>query len=75
VEAPRGRAGWPKTLPEQVRAVREALSEQPGPATPEQVARTFQRAQTARVRELLETLESLGQVRRTETGLFAAGWC
>ena len=28
------RAPWPKTLPEQVRAVREALAEQPGPAAP-----------------------------------------
>ena len=73
LEAPRGRAPWPKTLPEQVRAVREALAEQPGPAAPEQVARTFKRAQTARVREMLETLESLGQVRRTESGRYAAG--
>lgn len=73
VEAPRGRAVWPKKLSEQMQAVRAALGEQPGPATAEQVARGFKRAKTRLVAEMLEVLESLGQVRRTESGGFVAG--
>lgn len=71
--AVRGQSAWPKKLSEQIQAVRGALGEQPGPASPEQVARGFKRAQTRLVREILETLESLGQVRRTESGGFVAG--
>lgn len=59
---------WPKSLPEQIRALRDALAEQPGPAAPEQLARTFKRAKSARVSELLETLAALGQARRTDAG-------
>ena len=72
VEAPRGRAVWPKKLAEQMQAVRDALAEQPGPASPDEVARAFARARTSLVREILETLKSLGQIRRTEAGLFVA---
>ena len=37
-------------------AARGVLAEQPGPALPDQLARSFKRARTARVTELLETL-------------------
>lgn len=69
---PAGRRHWPKALPEQVRAVRSALAEQPSPVTAEQVARSFGRAQTKRVAELLDTLATLGQARATEDGRYAS---
>ena len=62
---------WPKTLPEQVQALRGALVTAPGPLTTEQLARGFTRAQTRKVLELLETLVALGQVRRNEEGCYS----
>ena len=61
-----GKRPWPKPLSEQVRAVRAALTEQPAPATPQQLARAFKRAPAKRVEELLETLTALGQARKTD---------
>jgi hypothetical protein len=68
---PASRHPWPKALSEQVRAVRAALAEQPGPATPAQLAKSFKGAQAKRVTELLQTLDALGQARATEDGRFA----
>ena len=65
------KAPWPKTLPEQIAAVRNALSDL-GTATPEQVARQFQRARAGSVQPLLESLVALAQARFTEDGRFAA---
>lgn len=61
---------WPKTLPEQISAVKAALSDL-GEATPEQVARKFQRARATSVRPLLESLTALGHARIVEEGRFA----
>jgi len=61
---------WPKSLPEQIAAVRAALSDL-GEATPEQVARQFQRGRAGTVQPLLESLTALGQARLTEGGRFA----
>ncbi|MCB1355018.1 MAG: RNA-binding protein [Maritimibacter sp.] len=63
------KAPWPKTLPDQIAAVREAL-EDAGEATPEQIARTFKRARTASVQPLLESLAALGQAVQTESGTY-----
>jgi len=63
---------WPKTLPEQVQAVRAALASAAAPSTAETIARTFQRARADKVGELLETLAALGQVREVEKGSFVA---
>jgi MmeI, DNA-methyltransferase domain/MmeI, N-terminal domain/MmeI, helicase spacer domain/MmeI, target recognition domain len=63
------KAAWPKTLPDQIAAVREAL-ELAGEATPEQIARTFKRARTTSVRPLLESLAALGQAVQTESGTY-----
>ncbi|PJF08401.1 DNA methyltransferase [Pseudorhodobacter sp. MZDSW-24AT] len=65
------KAPWPKTLPEQIAAVRGALGDL-GTATPEQVARQFQRARVTSVQPLLESLAALGQARLVEGGRFAA---
>lgn len=64
------KAPWPKSLPEQIAAVRGALSDL-GTATPEQVARRFQRGQARSVQPLLESLTALGQARLIEGGRFA----
>jgi hypothetical protein len=65
------KAPWPKTLPEQMAAVRHALSDL-GTATPEQVARQFARARASTMQPLLESLAALGQARPVEGGRFAA---
>ncbi|MEZ5725635.1 MAG: RNA-binding protein [Paracoccaceae bacterium] len=65
------KAPWPATLPDQIAAVREALSEM-GEATPEQIARRFLRARTTAVQPLLESLAALGQAERTREGRYVA---
>jgi hypothetical protein len=62
---------WPKSLPEQIAAVQAALADL-GEATPEQVARQFQRGRSGTVQPLLESLSALGHARPTEGGRFAA---
>jgi len=52
---------WPKTMPEQVAAVRDALAEL-GHATPEQIARSFKRGRAANVLPLLESMAVMGSV-------------
>lgn len=61
---------WPKALPEQIAAVRAALSDM-GEATPEQVARQFKRGPSPTVKLLLESLTALGQARIVEGSRFA----
>jgi hypothetical protein len=51
-------------------AERAALASYAGAATPEQLAKSFSRAKTDRISELLETLASLGQVREVEAGRY-----
>ena len=65
------KAAWPKALPDQIAAVREALSEM-GEATPDQIARRFLRARSATVRPLLESLAALGQAEVMDSDRFAA---
>ncbi|WP_299639624.1 RNA-binding protein [uncultured Ruegeria sp.] len=65
------KAPWPKTLPDQIAAVREALEEM-GEATPEQIARRFLRTRTTAVQPLLESLAALGQAELVEDGRYAA---
>ncbi|MEW4569725.1 DNA methyltransferase [Tautonia sp. JC769] len=63
---------WPKTLPEQVKAVRSALSSHPSGISPDPLARTFLRARADRVQELLDALVSLGQARELDGGRYVA---
>ncbi len=60
--ATRRKQPWPGTLPEQVRAIKEALRGSPA-RTPQQVASTFRPASRTRVGEILATLVALGQAR------------
>ena len=65
-----GKTPWPKTLPEQFAAIRSALQEM-GEASPDQIARRFQRLRQTSVLPLLESLTLLGQARLVEGGRFA----
>jgi hypothetical protein len=69
--APKARAFWPKSLPEQVQAIRAALSAFDRPVTAKDLAKMFERARVDKVQELLETLASLGQAREVGEGNFA----
>jgi hypothetical protein len=62
---------WPKTLAEQVQAVRSALAARAVAVTPEGLAKTFLRAPKGRVAEVLETLEALGHARSLGDGRYA----
>ena len=63
---------WPKSIPEQARAVRQALSSQRGVVIPQQLARAFTRARVERIEELLQTLVSLGQAREVSEGRYTS---
>ena len=60
---------WPKTMPEQVAAVRDALADL-GHATPEQIARSFKRGRAANVVPLLESMAVMGSVSRSENDTY-----
>ena len=51
---------WPKTLPEQIRAVRTVLTSLPSNPTPTQVTKCFKGARKAKVEEILGVLTELG---------------
>jgi hypothetical protein len=63
---------WPKGMAEQAQAVRAALASRAAPASAEEVAKAFKGANLERVRDLLETLGALGQIRRVNGERFAA---
>ena len=63
-----GKRAWPKTLPEQVQAIRVALAARPTAVGAADLARDFRRARTDQVQQLLETLAALGHARRTPAG-------
>jgi len=67
------RTPWPKSLPDQIRVVREALAAQATPASAEVIARQFTRARTDKVEELLQTLVTFGQAQEIDDGLFTGG--
>ena len=62
---------WPKALPEQMAAVREALLSA-GQANVEDIRSQFKRAQTKTIKERLDTLAALGQAEVLEDGRYAA---
>ena len=62
------KADWPATLPERIRAVRQALTTHAKPATAIDIANQFTRANTAHVAKILETLVDVGLVRVTAGG-------
>jgi hypothetical protein len=72
VTAPQAKAPWPKSLPDQVQAIRVALIALDRPVTAKVLAKGFERARVDKVAELLETLASLGQAREVGEDWFVA---
>jgi hypothetical protein len=66
------RQPWPKSIPEQARAVRLALASRRGVVTAQQLAGAFTRARVERIEVLLQTLVSLGQAREVGGGRYAS---
>jgi hypothetical protein len=66
------KCAWPKSLPEQARAVRAALGAAAVPISADELAKSFRNAKVPRVRELLEALATLGQARQTDDHRFVA---
>lgn len=64
-----GKAPWPKTLPEQMQAVREALEEL-GEGDAESVARVFLRGRAKTIAPLLETLAGMGKAMSDGAGRY-----
>ena len=58
----RRKQSWPTALPDQVRAIKEAMRSSL-PQTPKQIASAFRPASHTRVAEILATLTALGQAR------------
>jgi hypothetical protein len=61
--ATRRKQPWPANLPDQVRAVKDALRAEPMQSV-QQIAEAFKAARRTRVAEILETLTALGQTRQ-----------
>ncbi|MCB9949969.1 MAG: class I SAM-dependent DNA methyltransferase [Planctomycetaceae bacterium] len=61
---------WPKTLPERIQSVREALTTLGTPATAKDLATQFKGARATTVEELLETLVTVGQANVTDDGRY-----
>jgi len=67
---PKGKAAWPKTLPERMHAVETALHAAAAPIAPADLAAQFARAKPADVIEILKTLETFGRARKAGEGKF-----
>ena len=66
---------WPKTLPEQVRAVADLIAASPMPLDADAIGTQFKASKTARerLRTILDTLIALGRVRRDAQGRYVGG--
>jgi hypothetical protein len=65
---------WPASLPDQVRTVAEALAQAKQPLTVDELAARFtgRGPWKKRLPQVLETLEAVGRLRRTEAGAYLA---
>ncbi len=61
---------WPKSLPDQVRILRQLLADATAPLSAAEIARCHTRVRTEKVDELLQTLVTLGQAREATPGYF-----
>jgi hypothetical protein len=68
----KGKAAWPKTLPERMHAVETALHAAAAPIAPADLAAQFARAKPADITEILKTLETFGRARNAGEGKFRA---
>ena len=67
---PKGKAPWPKSLPERMHAVETALHAAAAPIAPADLAKQFARAKPAEIAEILKTLETFGRARKAGDGKF-----
>ena len=65
VKASRAKAEWPKPLAKRVRAVEEALQSSSAPVTAEALSKTFARASATDIKEILDTLVTLGRIQQS----------
>jgi hypothetical protein len=63
-------AAWPKSLPDQVRLLRDLLAASPAPVTAEEISRLYTRVKAEKVEELLKTLVMMGQAREVGDGRY-----
>ncbi|MCC9645007.1 hypothetical protein LOC71_22245 [Rhodopirellula sp. JC740] len=63
---------WPKSLPDRMVAIQNALQRHGTPADVKQIAAYYTRANKDNVAELLETLEAVGNVRQIEDGRYVS---
>jgi hypothetical protein len=61
----RAKTPWPAPLAERVRAVEEALRSASTPVTAEELSKTFARASTTDIQEILDTLVTLGRIHQS----------
>jgi hypothetical protein len=65
------KAPWPRSRPDQIAAMRAARHDL-GQATPDEIARRFQRGRAGTIRPLLKSLTALGHARLDDAGRFVA---
>lgn len=70
--AVREKSPWPTNLPQQVAAVRAALSRQTAPVSARELKEQFKNAREPKVREILQALASIGQAREMEEGRYVS---
>ena len=70
--AVREKSPWPANLPQQVAAVRAALSRQSAPVSARELKEQFKNAREPKVREILQALASIGQAREMEDGRYVS---
>ncbi len=61
---------WPKTLPDRMVAIQSALQRHAAPADGKEVAAYYTRANKSQIKELLETLVAVGNVRQLDDGRY-----
>ena len=62
--------GWPKSLTEQVQAIRLQLGSSQQPIDATELAKAFTRADSTRIAEMLNALASLGMARHVSDGKY-----
>jgi hypothetical protein len=64
--------GWPKSLTEQVQAIRQQLAKSQQPVDASELAKAFARADSTRIAEMLNALSSLGMARHVSDGKYVS---
>ena len=68
--SPAQKAAWPKSLPDQVQAIRQHLTTAAKPLTANDLTKLFTRANAERIEDVLDTLVVTGTARRLRGGKF-----